>query len=177
MGRASIDRDGAAIVYRMPRNPMLVAASLAAILVCAGLSAFVLRGEGGAMSLWTWLFPALVAAGLLPTILNAAAPQQLRVDDDAIEVVRWYGRRRIAWADAIEAVSYTNGQDLFLRVRTESRRILLSTRWSGWDASEMRIVAGQIDAILDGYENIRRPGPLDRFPSLFTKEAGLGGTR
>jgi len=177
MGRATIERDGDASIYRLPRNLLMVSAAVATIVVCAGLAALVLRSDGGSPTIWTWLLPLLVTIGFLPMIVNAVRPQLVRISDESLELLRWFGRQRIDWKDAIEAISYTDGQDLFLRIRTRTARILLSTRWSGWDASELIAIARHIDMILDAHPHVERPGPLDRFPSWFTKESGLVGKR
>lgn len=174
MGRALVSHEGEATTFTMPRNPVMVVALLAAIVISAGIAGFVLRGDGGEPTLLTWLFPAMVAAGLLPAVANAAVAQHVRIDREGIATVKWFGRRSIAWSDAREAIGYTNGQELFLRVRDGRGRILISTRFAGWDAAEMRAMARAIDVVLDRYHpHVERPGPLERFPSLFSKESGL----
>lgn len=177
MGRAIIERDGDAVIYRLPRSIAIIIASAAGILFSVGLSAFLLRSDGTDAKLWSWLFPVCVTLGFLPTIINALLPQKVRLDSKSMEVVRWFGRRRIEWSEAVEAIGYTNGQDLFLRVRTSSGRILLSTRWSGWDGEEMVSIARHVDALLDQHPNVHRPGPIEKFPSWFSKESGLSGVR
>jgi hypothetical protein len=174
MARAAITRDAGRTTYAMPRSVGIALAALAAIVVAAAIAAFFARMAPGGTTLWTWFLVIIVTAGVLPIVLNALVPQRVTLDDGAIEARRWFGRVRIAWRDAVEALSYRNAGELFLRVRTERSRILLSTRWYAWDADDLRTIARDVDELIDEHHpSVARAARLETFPEWFSKEAGL----
>jgi hypothetical protein len=158
----------------MSRNAGIIVASLSFVLVAVAIGVILRRSGGDTPMLWTWLFPAAVVVGVLPLILNAAIPQHVVLDNDGMEVVRWSGRRRLPWSDIVEAISYSTAQDLFLRIRSERSRILLSTRNFGWDADDLASIARRVDELLvEVRPDLERATPLDKFPSWFSKSSGL----
>jgi hypothetical protein len=146
----------------------MIVGCIAAAIVSVAVSVVMWRIDGsGEPGVGTWLFPALVVAGVLPVLLNAAIPQRVTVGPERIETVRWFFRQSLAWREVVEANSYSYGQDLFLRILGERSRILLSTRWFGWHPDDLRAIGRRIDEILDAAGvAVRRAG--------LSRDKGLG---